>query len=80
MRLFQMYKGEEIDPFLFRLPTIRDQLIVMGSIPDNGLMVRTALNAVTDEWETFVQSILGRAQLPNWKTCGQSFVRRRSGE
>ena len=30
------------------------------------VMVRTALNAVTDEWETFVQSILGRADLPNW--------------
>ena len=29
-------------------------------------MVKTALNAVTDEWETFVQSILGRADLPDW--------------
>ena len=27
MRMFQMHKGEEIDPFLFRLQTIRDQLI-----------------------------------------------------
>ena len=38
----------------------------MGETPDDGLMVRTALNAVTDDWETFVQSILGGAQLPNW--------------
>ena len=38
----------------------------MGATPDDGLMVRTALNAVTNEWETLVQSILGRAQLPNW--------------
>ena len=30
------------------------------------MMVRTALNAITDEWETFVQSILGRADLPDW--------------
>ena len=66
MRMFQMHKGEEIDPFLFRLQTIRDQLIAMGETLNDGLMVRTALNAVTDEWETFVQSILGRAQLPNW--------------
>ena len=29
-------------------------------------MVRTALNAVTEDWETFVQSVLGRADLPNW--------------
>ena len=65
MWIFQMHKGEEIDPFLFRLQTIRDQLNTMGETPDDGLMVRTALNAVIDEWETFVQSILGREQLPN---------------
>ena len=26
-----------------------------------------ALNAVSEEWETFVQSIRGRASLPNWE-------------
>ena len=30
------------------------------------MIVRTALNAVTDEWETFVQSILGKADIPDW--------------
>ena len=30
------------------------------------MIVKTALNVVTDEWETFVQSILGKANLPNW--------------
>ena len=33
---------------------------------DDAVIVWTALNAVTDEWETFVQSILGRADLPDW--------------
>lgn len=28
--------------------------------------MRTALNAVSEDWETFVQSILGRAALPFW--------------
>ena len=58
MRMFQMHKGEEIDPFLFRLQTIRDQMIAIGATPDDGLMVRTVLNAVTNDWGT-----LGRAQL-----------------
>ena len=66
MRLFQMQKGEEIDPFLFRLQTIRDQLIAMGANLDEGPLVRTALNAVFEEWETFVHSILGKAALPSW--------------
>ena len=30
------------------------------------MIVRTTLNVVTEEWETFVQSILGRADLPVW--------------
>ena len=38
----------------------------MGITPNKGIMVRTFLNAVTDEWETFVQSILGKAALPSW--------------
>ena len=29
-------------------------------------MIRTTLNAVTEEWETFVQSVLGRAGLLDW--------------
>ena len=66
MRMFQMHKGEEIDLLLPRLQTIWDQLISLGSTTNEGLLVRTTLNVVTDEWETFVQSILGRAQLPNW--------------
>ena len=66
MRMFQMMKGEEIDPFLLRLQSIQDQLIGMGANLDEGLLVRTTLNVVFDEWETFVQSILGRAVLPSW--------------
>ena len=33
---------------------------------EDDVMVRTTLNAVTEDWETFVQSILGREDLPNW--------------
>ena len=66
MRSFMIIKGEDIEHFLFRLQSIRDQLIATGATVDNAVIVRTALNAVMDEWETFVQSILGRADLPDW--------------
>ena len=65
MRLFVMNKGEETDLFLLRLQTIRDQLIDMGVKVEDDVMVRTILNVVSDEWETFVQSILGRQDLPS---------------
>ena len=67
LKSYQMQKGEEIDLFLLRLQGIRDQLTSVGSTPDPEFMVRTALNAVSKEWETFVQSILGRATLPSWE-------------
>ena len=54
----------------------------MGATPDDGLMVRNALNAVSEEWETFVQGILGRVTLSNWEdmwaTLRQEEIRRMS--
>ena len=61
MRSFTMTKGEDMEYFLFRLQLIRDQLIATGAKVEDDVMVRTALNAVTNEWETFVQSILGQS-------------------
>ena len=68
MRSFMMTKGEDIEHILFRLQSIRDQLTATGATVDDAVIVRTALNVVTDEWETFVQSILGRADLPDWNS------------
>jgi len=67
LRSYQMQKGEQIDLFLGWLKEIWDQLTSIGATPNQELMVRTTLNAVSEEWETFVHSILGRASLPNWE-------------
>ena len=62
-----MKKGEPIDTFLDGLNEIRDQLTSIGATLDQELMVRTALNAVSRDWEVFVQSMLGRGTLPPWE-------------
>ncbi len=62
-----MQKGEQIDVFLGWLKEICDQLTSIGATLDQELMVRTALIAVSEDWETFVQSILGRVSLPDWE-------------
>ena len=49
-----MKKGQSIDTFLGGLNEIRDQLTAIGVTPDQELMVRTALNAVSKDWELFV--------------------------
>ena len=61
-----MTKGEDLEHILFRLQSIRDQFTGTGAKVEDELMVRTGLNAVTDEWETFVQCILGRGVLLDW--------------
>ena len=62
-----MQKGEGVNSYLQRLQDNRDQLAAVGSTPQSTAMVRTALNVVSDEWQVFVQSILGRERLPSWE-------------
>ena len=58
----QMQKGERIISFLTRLQEINDQISVVRSTPST-MMVRLALNAITDDEQVFVQSILRRVTL-----------------
>lgn len=63
LRCTRMQKGDRIDPFLTKLWDIRDQL--SASTPQPIEFVRFALNSVSEEWQVFVQSILGRENLPD---------------
>ena len=49
LRSYQMQKGEQIDHFLGRLKEIRDQPTSIRTTPNHGLMVRTTLNAISEE-------------------------------
>jgi len=49
------------------LKEIREQLTSIGAMPYEEMLVRITLNAFSEEWETFVQSILGRENLLYWE-------------
>ena len=66
IEVISMKKGDSIDTFLGGLNEIRDQLTAIEATSDQELMVRTSLNVVSEDWEVFVQSILGRGTLPPW--------------
>ena len=66
MRYAQMQMEECVDPFLTKLKETHDELFVAGHTPQDSELIRLDLNSVSDEWQVFVQSILGRAALPNW--------------
>lgn len=63
----RMQKGESIDPFLEKLQDFRDQLAVVGAASQATEMVRLALNFVSEEYQVFVKSILGREKLSDWE-------------
>ena len=66
MRSIRMQKGEGIDPFLTRIQEVRDHFAAVGAAPQPSKLVRLALNSVLQDWQVFVQSILGRDTLPRW--------------
>jgi len=66
MRPYQMKKCQSLDTFLKGLNEIRDQLTAIGTTPNQELMVRTALNDVSEYWEVSVQIIQGRGTHPPW--------------
>lgn len=82
MRSYQMNKGQSIDTFLEGFNEILDQLTAIGATPDQDLMVRTTLNVVSEDWEVFVQSILGKGTLlpwdEMWAALCQEEIRRQS--
>lgn len=58
--------GEGIDPFLTRIQEVLDQLSTVGATPQPSEFVRLTLNCVSEDWQVFVQSILGKDTLPGW--------------
>ena len=66
MRNTRMKKGERFDS-LSRIQDTRDQLSVVGAAPRDSELVRLTLNSVSEDYQVFVQSILGRERLPGWE-------------
>ena len=60
MRNTRMKKGEHFDSFLSRIQDNRDQLVAVGAAPKDSELVRLTLNFVSEDYQIFVQSILGR--------------------
>eukprot|EP00253_Pinus_taeda_P018884 PITA_18884 len=55
---------------LYQLTFVQRRMLLENQLratPDQELMVRTTLNAISEDWETFVQSILARTSLPDWE-------------
>jgi len=76
-----MMKVEGINSFVTRIQEVRDQLAVVGEAPQLSELVRLALDNVSEEWQVFVQSILGRDTFCLYGTgCGKHSFKTGTGD
>ena len=61
-----MSKGEGMASYLTKITQVRDELAAVGEVIENVEMVSTTLNGVTQQWTVFVQTIIGRDNMPTW--------------
>ena len=52
--------------YLTNITQVRDELAVVGEVVGIPEMVRTTLNGVSQHWTVFVQTIIGRENIPTW--------------
>jgi hypothetical protein len=75
----KMTKADTVATFFMKISEIRDQLGAIGETISDKELVLTTLNALPRHWEPFLQSISGRADLPNfdrlWTNCTQEETR-----
>ena len=66
LKSVHMGKGEGMASYLTKITQVREELVAVGEVIGNVEMVRTALNGVTQQWIVFVQTIIGRENMPTW--------------
>jgi hypothetical protein len=64
---------DSVSTYFIKVSQLRYQLKAIGDIVDDAKLVIVTLNGLPSSWESFVQSICGRVQLPKfdhfWTDC-----------
>jgi hypothetical protein len=75
----KMTKNDTVATFFMKISEIKDQLGAIGETITDRELVMITLNALPSHWESFIQSINGRADLPQfdrlWVDCTQGETR-----
>ena len=85
LRSVRMEKDEKVATFFSRIAQIRDQLLAIGDKVEDDDLVQTMFDGLPTTWETFLASINGRGDQPNferlWHDCldQESRIQSRSG-
>ena len=66
LRFLKMEKGETISEFFTKISQIRDQLQVAGVQVDEDDLIQTVFDGLPSSWETFLSSVTGRENQPDF--------------
>ena len=66
LRSTKMSKGESMTSYLTRVSQVRDELAAVGEVVDRAALIRVALNGFSKSWESFVQGIVAKENMPSW--------------
>ena len=66
LKSVHMSKGESMESYLSRITQVRDELPAIGEVISGSEMVHITLNGVSQQWTVFVQTIIGRENIPIW--------------
>ena len=61
-----MNRDEGVGPFFTKIAHVRDQLITIGITVDDDDLVETIVDGLPNSWETFLASVSGRENQPNF--------------
>jgi hypothetical protein len=67
LRSVEMTRSDTVTNYLMKVTQIRDQLAVVGEKVEDKELVNMALNGFSPQWETFVQGVCARENLPSWE-------------
>ena len=57
-----------------KVTQIRDQFVANGEKIENKELVDMALNGFPPQWETFVQGVCARENLPSWERLWDDYI------
>ena len=80
LKAIKMAKTDNATAYLTKITSVRNELAVVGEIIAPTELVRIALNGLPKTWENFVDGIVARENLPDWKRlwddCIQNEIRK----
>ncbi|XP_059073140.1 uncharacterized protein LOC131873967 [Cryptomeria japonica] len=62
----KMMKGESVIAYFMRISDLRDQLSSIGKVVDDSDLTMLALNGLPASWESYIQGISARPDLPKF--------------